>query len=319
MSEPETLKIECSSCKGHIEFPVDMHGKVVSCPHCGLSTVLRVPGVVTAEPANGGYEGLPIPMAIPVEERKKTGCVTQFIAVLLGVFLLLVFIGLWVTNWAASTASADKPSGGSRSNLQRPAIAPSDDERAVIKAIVNLSLRGVEIINASDSTWDHVVVYLNGFPMDASNYRSDLSGLGPRGTREIEFDEFVNLRGERFPSYSAQRVKSVWVHTRNFKGAMFYTRNAVPAAQPQPVAVARTPEEEAAMRERVTAFRLEQATNGLPTAQYLAGVGYAYGRDGFPTNLQLGVYWLRTSSAQGNTDAAEELRKLTASGKASTD
>jgi predicted amidophosphoribosyltransferase len=44
MSEPDIFKIACSSCQGHIEFPKELHGQVTICPHCGLSTVLRVPG-----------------------------------------------------------------------------------------------------------------------------------------------------------------------------------------------------------------------------------------------------------------------------------
>jgi predicted RNA-binding Zn-ribbon protein involved in translation (DUF1610 family) len=44
MSEPGYFKIECASCKGHIEFPKEMYWQKISCPHCGLSTVLGVTG-----------------------------------------------------------------------------------------------------------------------------------------------------------------------------------------------------------------------------------------------------------------------------------
>lgn len=40
------LKIACPSCGGHIEFPVDMHGQVINCPHCSLSVPLTIPGYV---------------------------------------------------------------------------------------------------------------------------------------------------------------------------------------------------------------------------------------------------------------------------------
>jgi DNA-directed RNA polymerase subunit RPC12/RpoP len=44
MSVPAYFKIECASCKGHIEFPKEIHGQTIACPHCGLTAVLRVPG-----------------------------------------------------------------------------------------------------------------------------------------------------------------------------------------------------------------------------------------------------------------------------------
>ena len=44
MSEPATFKIACASCQGHIEFPKEMHGQTIACPHCGLTSVLRVLG-----------------------------------------------------------------------------------------------------------------------------------------------------------------------------------------------------------------------------------------------------------------------------------
>ncbi len=44
MSESGYFKIECASCKGHIEFSKEMYWQKVPCPHCGLSTVLGVTG-----------------------------------------------------------------------------------------------------------------------------------------------------------------------------------------------------------------------------------------------------------------------------------
>lgn len=47
MSGPDIFKVACSNCQEHIEFPKELHGSVIDCPHCGLSTVLRVPGYVS--------------------------------------------------------------------------------------------------------------------------------------------------------------------------------------------------------------------------------------------------------------------------------
>ena len=60
---------------------------------------------------------------------------------------------------------------------------------------------------------------------------------------------------------------------------------------------------------RVFEFRKEQATNGLPTAQYQVGKAYLDGEN-CPTNKTLGVYWLTKSAEQGNADAKAALDEL---------
>lgn len=37
------LKISCISCGGHIEFPTNLLGKKIPCPHCRKETILRKP------------------------------------------------------------------------------------------------------------------------------------------------------------------------------------------------------------------------------------------------------------------------------------
>lgn len=41
----DELKIKCTQCQQNIAFPVNMHGQIIPCPHCGLSVCLQVPGV----------------------------------------------------------------------------------------------------------------------------------------------------------------------------------------------------------------------------------------------------------------------------------
>jgi hypothetical protein len=36
----------CNNCSGHIEFPADGVGQAITCPHCGLETVLFRPAIV---------------------------------------------------------------------------------------------------------------------------------------------------------------------------------------------------------------------------------------------------------------------------------
>jgi len=44
MNEAVTFKIACPNCQGRIEFPKEMHGQTIPCPHCDLTVVLQVLG-----------------------------------------------------------------------------------------------------------------------------------------------------------------------------------------------------------------------------------------------------------------------------------
>jgi DNA-directed RNA polymerase subunit RPC12/RpoP len=48
------VKIACPSCSEHVEFPLEMRGHIINCPHCSLSMVLELPGgqPQTPPPAN---------------------------------------------------------------------------------------------------------------------------------------------------------------------------------------------------------------------------------------------------------------------------
>jgi DNA-directed RNA polymerase subunit RPC12/RpoP len=54
MGETSYVKIACPSCSEHLEFPMEMRGHVINCPHCSLSLVLELPGMQpqTPPPAN---------------------------------------------------------------------------------------------------------------------------------------------------------------------------------------------------------------------------------------------------------------------------
>ena len=41
------VKCRCRHCNGHLEFEIEHKGETISCPHCGLETVLFVPGTVS--------------------------------------------------------------------------------------------------------------------------------------------------------------------------------------------------------------------------------------------------------------------------------
>jgi hypothetical protein len=50
MDETTYIKIACPSCTDHVEFPVEMRGQIISCPHCSLSMALEVPGSQPEKP-----------------------------------------------------------------------------------------------------------------------------------------------------------------------------------------------------------------------------------------------------------------------------
>lgn len=62
MEETTYLKIACPSCSEHVEFPSEMRGQVINCPHCTLSLVLELPGATppgpTATPSENLYQRL---------------------------------------------------------------------------------------------------------------------------------------------------------------------------------------------------------------------------------------------------------------------
>jgi hypothetical protein len=62
MSSPQSLKIACPNCSGHVEFPAEMHGQIINCPHCDLSLALNVPGY---QPA--------LPPTLPPYEKPRSG------------------------------------------------------------------------------------------------------------------------------------------------------------------------------------------------------------------------------------------------------
>ena len=53
MSEITYLKIACQSCSEHIEFPTEMRGQIINCPHCSLSIPLELPAEQPQSPPPG--------------------------------------------------------------------------------------------------------------------------------------------------------------------------------------------------------------------------------------------------------------------------
>ena len=58
-----------------------------------------------------------------------------------------------------------------------------------------------------------------------------------------------------------------------------------------PLLPSKTPEQLAEMKQKVVIFRLEQATNGNKSYQFMVSSNYLMGTDGFPINTNLSKYW----------------------------
>ena len=58
MGDTNYVKIACPSCSEHVEFPLEMRGHIISCPHCTLSMVLELPGAAQSPPPANLYQRL---------------------------------------------------------------------------------------------------------------------------------------------------------------------------------------------------------------------------------------------------------------------
>ena len=61
MSILVTIKCPCSNCNERIEYPPDMCGKQITCPHCQQATMLLAPQISTE-----ALKAAPIPTAVPL-------------------------------------------------------------------------------------------------------------------------------------------------------------------------------------------------------------------------------------------------------------
>ena len=140
MSEPKFLLCACVHCANHIEFPGEMVGMVVDCPHCAQATLLTVPDAAA----------LPI-AATAAPEKPPAGKKTwkARLGPILGVLALLAFVagGVFLLKQikprddsAATPATAKKgepPPSPREPELPPPPRKPGDDLQVLRLAIEN--------------------------------------------------------------------------------------------------------------------------------------------------------------------------------------
>jgi len=82
MGETTYVKIGCPSCSEHVEFPLEMRGHIINCPHCSLSMVLELPGAPQTPPPANLYQRLralnnlnakPVEISLPAAFMENPG------------------------------------------------------------------------------------------------------------------------------------------------------------------------------------------------------------------------------------------------------
>lgn len=79
MTATKLSKCPCNNCSSNIEFEADQAAQTVSCPHCGLETILFIPSAVR-------------PSASP---RRKVSLTAKLITLAVLLFLTLVGLIVW--------------------------------------------------------------------------------------------------------------------------------------------------------------------------------------------------------------------------------
>lgn len=111
MSNASFLKGACSECNGKIEFPAEGRGQKISCPHCGLKTVLVEVGANRPAPA--------AELSAPARKGPPSG-----ILVLAALVLLAGAIGL--AYWLKPKGEGSEQAGSSGASTPKVSAAQSN-------------------------------------------------------------------------------------------------------------------------------------------------------------------------------------------------
>ena len=202
MSEITYLKIACERCGGHIEYPSEMAGQSIQCPHCQHTITLPPRFVSPPIPPQPTPQPRPAPSSAPPSPsreisthtlKKKVGCI--------GIIGSIVAIGIVaLVIWFVYDSS-------------KPKLF------AKVEVIHDKTLR---VTNANDAAWNSPTIILNdGF----SGPILDVTGAwAPNETRELALDDFQGrLNHQRFnPQH--EKVREVIIKARGFQLGIYQTR-----------------------------------------------------------------------------------------------
>jgi ribosomal protein L40E len=206
----------CNHCSGHIEFEeAQFDAQTISCPHCGMDTVLYIPSVARRMPGSIRSDAVAAPPPIILSNHNhmltvckhcgaeiskeadacpKCGGITRrrskkfwrFIGgVAIGIIGLLV-----IGSVLSSIESESRPPS---KNIQASLSTMGDDY--------------LMIRNTGSEDWLSVDVYINGMP--PFTYRTTIE-LEAGKSGKVSLRDFSKKNGERF-NPDTHRVVEVWI------------------------------------------------------------------------------------------------------------
>jgi hypothetical protein len=198
MSEIAYLKIACERCSGHIEYPSEMAGQSIQCPHCQHVITLSsppppIPSQRTPGPPPVPNFAPPSPSRqISTHPLKTVGCV--------GSIGSIVAIGIVASViWFAYNSSKPK-----------------------LFAKVEVTSKAVRITNGNDTAWDSPTVILNdGF---AGHILVIAGTWAPHETRELSLDDFQGRFNHQPFKPGYEEVRQVTIQARGFQLGLYETR-----------------------------------------------------------------------------------------------
>jgi hypothetical protein len=132
MAETVYLKAACEHCNGRIEYPSELAGQSIQCPHCQRTITLRSPSV---SPPPIPPQPTPRPSLVPRALRPRPPRRSAIMAKVGGIVAIAV-VALVI--WFAYNSSKPK-----------------------LLAKVGLTSKTVRITNGNDAAWHNATIILN--------------------------------------------------------------------------------------------------------------------------------------------------------------
>ncbi len=198
MSEPKFLLCACVHCANHIEFPGEMVGLVVDCPHCAQATLLTAPNAA----------------ALPLEaaaERPPAGKNWQSrVGTLVGVLALLAFVagGVFLLKQIkprddSAAAPATAKNGAPPPPPREPELPPPPRKPGADLQVLRLAIE-----RAAEGSLRYVAgVITNHADKQLFNVRVEFEMLNPKGQVVGTANDYLgNLGANTAWDYRAQIV-----------------------------------------------------------------------------------------------------------------
>jgi hypothetical protein len=163
-------KCNCVNCSGHIEFPEEMAGQSITCPHCQLETLLFIPPK-------------------PILSAKPTLQTSAFTVII----MLAAAIGFFI--WKPSKIQPAEPAPRPTPNIApqpvpipKPAISHAADAEMLVKAAVQ---RAVDHYNSASE-----VAYRESIDTKLHFQHLEMMNHIQRGDSDLEL-EIIKLRHQQ--------------------------------------------------------------------------------------------------------------------------